>query len=144
MKRFIAVLLVVLATACLMTGCSSGMKDGTYKAQFKDYDDHGWKDYVSITVKDGKITDVDYDSMNADGTKKSEDQAYRESMEPVSKTYPAKFYKELGGSAFRKAGSQEGGRGDRCHQFQQRFQDSGRGGVKAAKAGTTDAVEVSK
>ena len=36
MKRFIAVLLVVLATACLMTGCSSGMKDGTYKAQFKD------------------------------------------------------------------------------------------------------------
>lgn len=72
MKRFIAVLLVVLATACLMTGCSSGMKDGTYKAQFKDYDDHGWKDYVSITVKDGKTTDVDYDSMNADGTKKSE------------------------------------------------------------------------
>lgn len=51
MKRFIAVLLVVLATACLVTGCSSGMNDGTYKAQFKDYDDHGWKDYVSITAQ---------------------------------------------------------------------------------------------
>ena len=133
MKRFIAVLLVVLATACLMTGCSSGMKDGTYKAQFKDYDDHGWKDYVSITVKDGKITDVDYDSMNADGTKKSEDQAYRESMEPVSKTYPAKFYNPKKVDAVTGATNSSND-----------FKILAVEAIKAAKAGTTDAVEVSK
>ena len=144
MKRFIAVLLVVLATACLMTGCSSGMKDGTYKAQFKDYDDHGWTDYVSITVKDGKITDVDYDSMNADGTKKSEDQAYRESMEPVSKTYPAKFYKELEDQLSEKQDPKKVDAVTGATNSSNDFKILAVEAIKAAKAGTTDAVEVSK
>ena len=95
MKRVWAALAVIMMLAALLTGCSSGMKDGTYKAEFKDFDDHGWKDYVSITVEGGKITAVDYDALNADGAKKSEDTAYRESMEPIAGTYPEKFYKEL-------------------------------------------------
>ena len=130
MKRFIAVLLVVLATACLMTGCSSGMKDGTYKAQFKDYDDHGWKDYVSITVKDGKITDVD--------------QAYRESMEPVSKTYPAKFYKELEDQLSEKQDPKKVDAVTGATNSSNDFKILAVEAIKAAKAGTTDAVEVSK
>ena len=136
MKRFIAVLLVVLATACLMTGCSSGMKDGTYKAQFNDY--------VSITDKDRKITDVDYDSMNADCTTKSEDHAYRESMEPVSKTYPAKFYKELEDQLSEKQDPKKVDAVTGATNSSNDFKILAVEAIKAAKAGTTDAVEVSK
>ena len=95
MKRVFAALAMIMIMVAALAGCSSGMKDGTYKAEYKEFDEHGWKDYVSITVESGKITAVDYDAVNADGAKKSEDTAYREQMEPISKTYPEKFYKEL-------------------------------------------------
>ena len=72
-------MLSLLAAAAMMTG-SVAMAE-TYSATGNGY--HG-EMTVNVTIEDGKITDVDYDSMNADGTKKSEDQAYRESMEPVS------------------------------------------------------------
>ncbi len=95
MKKTFAIIAAAVMCSAVLSGCSAGMKDGTYKAEYKSYDDHGWKDYVSITVSGGKITAVDYDSLNESGAKKSEDEAYRAQMEPVSKTYPAKFYKEL-------------------------------------------------
>ncbi|WP_312640659.1 FMN-binding protein [Hydrogenoanaerobacterium sp.] len=95
MKKFSIALVAALLCASLLTGCSSGMKDGTYKAEYKNADDHGWKDYVQVTVSGGKISEVDFDSINADGVLKSADPSYREAMEPVSGTYPEKFMKEL-------------------------------------------------
>ena len=95
MTKWLAVLALAVMVVTAFSGCSAGMKDGTYKAEFKDFDDNGWKDFVSITVEAGKITAVDYDSLNEAGQKKSEDEAYRGYMEPVANTYPAKFFKEL-------------------------------------------------
>ena len=99
---------------------------------------------LCIPVKDGKITDVDYDSMNADGTKKSEDQAYRESMEPVSKTYPAKFYKELEDQLSEKQDPKKVDAVTGATNSSNDFKILAVEAIKAAKAGTTDAVEVSK
>ena len=45
------------------------LKDGTYEAVGKE--ENGWTSEVSVTVKDGKITNVVWDSVDASGNKKS-------------------------------------------------------------------------
>ena len=95
MKRVLTALALIMVMIAALAGCSSGMKDGTYKAEYKDFDGNGWKDYVTITVEAGKITAVDYDSLNEEGAKKSEDASYAETMESISGTYPEKFYKQM-------------------------------------------------
>ncbi len=47
------------------------LTDGTYTASTDSYDDSGFMDEVSLTVKDGKITDVTWDAVTEDGSKKS-------------------------------------------------------------------------
>ena len=51
------------------TAQTLSLKDGTYDAVGKE--DHGWTSEVSVTVKDGKITNVVWDSVDANGNKKS-------------------------------------------------------------------------
>jgi len=95
-KKILCLITTLILSAALLASCSSASyKDGTYRAEYDSFDDHGWKDYVELTVQNGSITSVDFDSVNEDGAKKSEDESYRESMEPVSGTYPAKFFPEL-------------------------------------------------
>lgn len=96
MKR-IACLLIAVAMLFVFASCggnTSTLKDGTYRAKQAE-EEYGWSEFVEITVKDGKISNVVFDAEKATGELKSEDAAYRESMEPVSGTYPAKFYPEL-------------------------------------------------
>ena len=46
------------------------LQDGTYEAK-GETDDNGFADQVTMTVKDGKITEVNWDSIGEDGSKKS-------------------------------------------------------------------------
>ena len=46
------------------------LQDGTYEAKGQA-DDSGFADQVTMTVKDGKITEVNWDSIGEDGSKKS-------------------------------------------------------------------------
>ena len=85
----------LLALVLLLSGCGASYKDGVYHAEFKDYDNHGWKEYVDVQVEGDKVTVLTFDGVNADGAKKSEDEDYRASMEPVKGTYPAKFYADI-------------------------------------------------
>ena len=96
MKKVLTLVLAIVLCCSLFVSCSSASyTDGTYKAEMADFDEHGWKEYVTVTVSGGKITAVDYDAVNSEGALKSQDTAYREAMEPVSGTYPEKFMKEL-------------------------------------------------
>lgn len=94
--RAAVLLLGVILLLAGLTGCSTAgkLKDGTYKAQMNQAE-HGWQDYLTVTVSGGKITDVDYDALNENGNRKSEDEDYRASMEPVSGTYPAEYMPKL-------------------------------------------------
>jgi major membrane immunogen (membrane-anchored lipoprotein) len=74
---------------------ASGLKDGVYKATQDKADNYGWKGFVEIEVKDGKIATVKFDYENKEGALKSKDEAYKAQMEPVSKTYPEKAFGEL-------------------------------------------------
>ena len=83
-------------TACSTEQLNTALVDGTYRAEFKDFDRFGWKDFVEVTVADGELSEVVYDSVNEDGTKlKSEDESYKAEMESIVGTYPAKYNKDL-------------------------------------------------
>jgi len=99
LKKIISIAVAFVIIATMFVGCvstSAAKKDGTYRAEFSAADDHGWTEYVEITVAGDKITNVVYDSLN-DGKKKSEDKDYEKTMKNVSggKTWPADFYSKL-------------------------------------------------
>lgn len=96
MKRWLSLAMVLTLVLVFAVGCSSGadFKDGQYQAE-SDFDDKGYKGSIEIVVKDGKITEVDYDELDEDGAKKSVDEDYAEAMEGVSGTKPAQAYEDL-------------------------------------------------
>ena len=93
MKKVFALALAVVMAAAMFVGCGDkGMKDGTYKASFKN-PSHGWTEYVELTVSGGKITDVDFDALNENGDRKSENEEYEQSMKDAEcTTGPMEFY----------------------------------------------------
>ena len=47
------------------------LKDGTYEAKADAPDNNGFTDVVTVTVKDGKIAEVNWEAVGADGSTKS-------------------------------------------------------------------------
>ncbi len=86
---------IFLALAMTLGGCGTNqeqitMQDGSYTAQMSDYS-FGWKEYVTITVKNGEIVTAEYNAENASGFIKSWDNAYMNNMKTVSGTYPNEY-----------------------------------------------------
>ena len=50
----------------------STLKEGTYTYESPEFDENGFKDQVSMTVKDNAITAVTWDCIKEDGSKKSQ------------------------------------------------------------------------
>lgn len=92
MKRICAILLSLLLMASLLTACGTqaGIQDGYYTAQASEFS-HGWKEYVTILVKGGKIILVEYNAENASGFIKSWDNAYMQTMLHSNGTYPNEY-----------------------------------------------------
>jgi len=91
MKKLFSLGLIMLLTIALLTACGGASndskdkgagnvtyKDGTYTAEEPEFDDHGWKAQIEIKVEGGKITEVNFDEVNQEGKKKSEDTEYIE------------------------------------------------------------------
>lgn|SRR3712207_4822157 len=95
MKKYIGVLISSIVIASSMTGCGSSKpvsyKDGKYKAEANKTDNYGWKSYVEIEIKDGKIANVDFDYLNKDNKRKSQDEKYNKSMKEKAGTSPKEF-----------------------------------------------------
>jgi major membrane immunogen (membrane-anchored lipoprotein) len=70
------------------------MKDGTYTLEEKNYF-NGYRVTFSITVKDGKITESNYDNVNKDGKSKTQDTKYEANMKKVNKVGPKEYIPEL-------------------------------------------------
>ncbi|MCI8994979.1 MAG: FMN-binding protein [Lachnospiraceae bacterium] len=92
MRRLCRRLLPLLLTALLLTACGdkNGLQDGYYTAQAAEFS-HGWKEYITIMVKGGKIVSVEYNAENASGFIKSWDNAYMQNMLHVAGTYPNEY-----------------------------------------------------
>ena len=96
MRRIISVGMLLLLLAVLLAGCgkTEGLKDGYYTAQASEYS-HGWKEYITIMVKGGRIVSVEYNAENASGFIKSWDNAYMQNMLHSNGTNPnayTRFY----------------------------------------------------
>ena len=88
----VTVLAFVLALFCV--GCQQTdyiMKDGFYSAEAMEFDEHGWKEYITIYVSGNTIITVDYNAKNASGFIKSWDMEYMSLMNLVDGTYPNEY-----------------------------------------------------
>ena len=100
MKKIIKAMVVAVMCMLAFTACSTdsftNLQDGTYRAEYKDFDVYGWKDYIEVTVVDGEITELVFDAVNMENSSlKSESESYKKQMEPIVGTYPAKYNADL-------------------------------------------------
>jgi|LSQX01.3.fsa_nt_gb major membrane immunogen (membrane-anchored lipoprotein) len=116
MSKFLSVILIPLMIVMLVVGCTGNqmsqeenelpdeteLSDGVFEAEEEDFDDHGWKGIVSVTVENGEITEVDFDEVNEDGDLKSEDTDYSEKMKEQKGVTPAEAYEEFESSLIEK------------------------------------------
>lgn len=99
MHRKLAVLLSLVLGVLLFAGCTDlGSKtymDGTYYAEYVDFDSYGYKDYLWVTVEDGAVKSIEYNGKNEDGLKKTDDEKYQSEMQAVLDTYPRKYTADM-------------------------------------------------
>ncbi len=98
-----AMMLIGLLTAC---GGQAGLQDGYYTAQASEYH-FGWKEYVTIIVKGGRIVSVEYNAENASGFIKSWDNAYMQTMLHSNGTYPNEYTRYYAGQLLEGQGEDE-------------------------------------
>jgi major membrane immunogen (membrane-anchored lipoprotein) len=96
-KRLVSIFAAAAATLALaltLSGCAtseSAMVDGYYTAEQADFDDHGWKEYITINIKNNKIVTVEYNAKNKSGFIKSWDMEYMRTMNRIDGNYPNKY-----------------------------------------------------
>lgn len=100
MKKIMKILLAATLCLTLFTACTDdslkNLKDGTYRAEYKSFDVYGWKDYIEVTVASSEVSEIVFDSVHMEtGALKSADESYKNQMEPIVGTYPAKYNKDL-------------------------------------------------
>ncbi len=100
MKRILCLLMLLLPmalfTACGDTTAETELQDGYYTAQASAFS-HGWKEYITILVKSGKIVSVEYNAENASGFIKSWDNTYMQNMLHSNGTYPNEYTRYYAG-----------------------------------------------
>jgi major membrane immunogen (membrane-anchored lipoprotein) len=82
-------------TAFVEQTCITAFFDGTYRAEFDGFDSHGWKGFLQFDMNDDDISNVDFDEIDADGLRKSEDQEYNETMISHVETNPELFMPQI-------------------------------------------------
>ncbi len=97
MKRVICLLMTGLMTALSLAACGgpATYQDGTYAAEFREYDSYGYKDFLRVTVKDGAVTEVVYNAHDANGALKTDDADYASRMASVQDTNPERYTADL-------------------------------------------------
>lgn len=66
------------------------LKDGTYTLEEKNYS-NGYRVSFKMTVKDGKVTESNYDNVSEDGKSKKDDADYQAQMHDKAGVGPAEF-----------------------------------------------------
>ena len=105
-KKKTAVLLFLVFCLLGIPACSSQpeLKDGYYTAQAAQAS-HGWQEFVTITVRGGKITSVEYNAKNDSGFIKSWDNAYMYNMKSDTGTYPNEYTRNYAAQLLQKQAS---------------------------------------
>ncbi|WP_071130428.1 extracellular electron transfer flavoprotein PplA [Enterococcus timonensis] len=117
------------------------LQDGTYTLEEKN-ESNGYRTVFSITVKDGAISESNFDAVNADGKSKAEDTEYETNMKAKSGVGPAEFIPELNESlvAAQSASGVEVVSG--ATHTSESFQNYAQQLIQAAQAGNTETIEI--
>ena len=81
-------------TATIHINNNAKYKDGTYKLETLNYD-HGYHQVYTLTIKNGKISDLKYDQVNKRGQSKTQNASYEKQMKKYSKVGPKEYIKKL-------------------------------------------------
>lgn len=81
---------------------SANLKDGKYSAEFDHVDGKGWKPFLNIEVKDGKITTADFNYKNPDGKLKTEDKDYEKNMKAKNNIGPVEYIPKYNDNIIKK------------------------------------------
>ena len=101
---------VVISVLLLTGACSSSkyqMHDGYYCAEAKEFDDNGWKEYVTIFVSSGQIILVEYNAFNEAGFLKSWDMDFMREMNASNNTNPNAYTRYYAGKLLNYQKSQD-------------------------------------
>lgn len=117
------------------------LQDGTYTLE-EETEKNGYKATFSITVKDGKITESNYDNVNAAGESKANDEEYQKTMSEKTGTGPKEFIPALNDQLLEKQDPSQievvSGATHSTHSFQNYAQQL----VQAAQAGDTTPITI--
>ncbi len=71
--------------------------DGTYKAQMKEFDEHGWKDYVVVQIRGDRVSVKEFDAVSKEDENKlkSQDAEMAAQMEEKTGVNPEAYTREL-------------------------------------------------
>lgn len=83
------------------------LKDGMYSLKEKN-DSNGYHTTFSMTVKDGKVTESNYDNVNADGKSKKDDTEYESKMKDVTGVGPKEYIETLNKEFVKAMGEEDG------------------------------------
>ena len=105
MKKIFILTLSLMVTLSLLAGCSNKSKDtivyknGSYEVSFDKRDKNGWVGQVKIKIGNEKITNIDFNYINAvNGKLITDDDTHAKLMYAATKTTPAKASKQLADS----------------------------------------------
>ena len=85
---------VILTAFYTLNACSpnsASLKDGYYTAETAEFDEHGWKEYLSVFISEGRIILAEYNAYNSSGFIKSWDMDYMRAMNAKDGTYPSAY-----------------------------------------------------
>lgn len=124
------------------TVATGDLQDGTYKLVEKNLDENGWKTDFTITVKDGKITESNYENLDKDGNKKSEDEGYEEAMKEKTGVGPKEYFPELNEQLVEKQDASEVEVVTGATHSSESFKEYAQQLIDAAKEGNTETIEI--
>lgn len=143
------VLFCVLAlVAAVVPGCAefggdgSGMRNGYYSAVSADFDELGWKEFITLYVYNNRIVTVEYNARNASGLVLSWDGLAMRTLKAQTYTHPTQLLRRYS-EALRNRQAPENVRrvaGDTY--FYDSFKQLAAAAIARAKAGDKTVAEV--
>ncbi|AEF83981.1 major membrane immunogen [Treponema primitia ZAS-2] len=67
------------------------INEGYYTAEGASFDNHGWKEFLTVYIDHNRIVTVEYDAKNSSGFLKSWDMEYMREMKAVKSNYPTRY-----------------------------------------------------
>lgn len=96
-KKLMTPLLASMTSGGTKDVTASRFIDGTYRAEYADFDQYGWKETVTVKIKNGKIQVSNFDAISKDDEKKkkTDDEDYAAQMKEKAGITPKDAFAKL-------------------------------------------------